>query len=42
MNEELINKVKEKLCERCEDKNKCKQKPHKLMKCSVFYLVSKN
>ncbi len=42
MNEEIISKAKEKICRDCKDKDRCSKKPHKLQKCGVMYLVSKN
>ena len=39
MNNELVKKFQEKICVTCNDKDKCRKKPHKMLKCGVLYLV---
>jgi len=39
---ELIEKFRDKLCKRCDSSDLCHKKPHKMVKCGVFYLVTED
>lgn len=39
MHTELVENFKNKVCTTCNERKVCRQKPHKIMKCGVMWLV---
>lgn len=42
MYQQLVEKFREKLCKTCDNGRMCHKKPSKMVKCGIFYLVTKN
>jgi len=42
MYQKLVENFRNKLCNHCDSYETCHKKPNKMIKCGVFYLVTKD